>query len=226
MPGFYALGEQALGGLTGELIDYQLGAEAGSYLFTGHVAGLSATRHVQADADSYELVGHGSPLATRRIESGSGVYTLTGYAARFDAARWAEPDAGAYDLTCSVVDLTAARYSAGELGSYLTAGFGAVMQAKRILRPSVMPRRNSHVLFAALGEACIGGSAGDAPTRYALFGQPVRLVAARMPADVGVYATTGFAPEIYFRAMYEAKAAPITLQIAGFDFELEDGDLM
>lgn len=184
MLGFYALGEQALGGVsTFELNDYSITAEAASFTLTGIDANTISARSLSAAAGTYTLTGNSATLAIT-LNAAAGSFALTVQSSPLLAARSIAADAGSFALSgqssrvlrAGIIPAAAGTFSLSLLdaelfggarldvdtaGEFVLSGFDAAKVHEYVLRASATPTSfggSEHFLFSPLGAVSFGGS--------------------------------------------------------------------
>ncbi len=148
-------------------VNYDLAANAGSYLYTGTAASTTADREIAAASGGYSYAGTANDLtAGRAIAAASGSYAASGTAAGLTADRALSADTGAYAVSGTDIALLRSRILAADTAGYSYAGTAADLLAGR-------------AVLADAGNYNYSGAASDL------------LAALNLAADAGTYSYTG-----------------------------------
>lgn len=148
----------------------------------------------------YAIGQHEAASGAYSLAADDGAYTLTGQEVTLRSGRVLTADAGAYTLTGQDATLSRDRRLACATGTYTLSGQSASVVATRTLVASPNTREAAttyqYVMFAALGQVALGGSASadvSAPAvTYSLQGHDTQLrLGFNMQANAGAYAISG-----------------------------------
>lgn len=157
MLGFFALGQQALGGTPISHTAYAVTVGTGTFTLSGQAVNLLATRKVVVGTGAFSLtgnavnlrkswlplgVGTGSFTLTGNsvnllrgyvVHASVGTFTLSGQAVIFKAARHVLVGTGAFTLTGQPVTFKAARHVLAGTGAFTLSGQPVIFKATRHL---------------------------------------------------------------------------------------------
>lgn len=173
---------------------YVVPFDAGEYILTGQDAGLKKGFNVVSDVGTYSLSGQDVELRSGLPE---GVYTLTGQDVTLRWGHVTIADVGTYTLSGQAAGLAVSMPA--DVGTYTLTGQDASITATRYLYPTPYLTSDTYVnvLFAALGQAPLGGSqfidaSTSSVTTYELTGfDTILRKGFSVQVDVGNYTLTG-----------------------------------
>jgi hypothetical protein len=171
--------------------NYDLTADAGSYVITGTAAGLVAARRLVADPGSYSVTGADATLAKGvRLAADAGAFTVTGTAATLTVARRLTADAASYAVTGADAGLNVGRRLIADGGSYALSGAAADLVVGRRIAADAGSYSVTGADATLTKSRRLDAEAGA----YVITGTAAALLwGRRLAADGGSYAVTGAA---------------------------------